>query len=145
VKSIKLATRKDKVLVTVLQLLKQGWPEKLTLEHEFLQPFHNKRNELSQVQDVLTWGVRVVIPTSLRSTILKDLHSCHLGIVRKKSIARQYVWWPNIDKDIKQLGESCETCCQQRLDPAKAPLYPWRFPDDPWTRLHVDLAGPFST
>lgn len=27
--------------------------------------------------------------------------------------------------------------------PSTAPLHPWEWPEKPWTRLHVDYAGPF--
>lgn len=29
------------------------------------------------------------------------------------------------------------------MSPPTAPLHPWELPDKPWTRLHVDYAGPF--
>ena len=143
VKSIGQATSKDKVLSKVLLLMKQGWPDKLNSDSDDLTAFHGKRQELSVVQGVLVWGVRVIIPSSLQKSILEDLHSCHLGIVKMKSLARQYVWWPNIDSDIEQLCRTCEHCCVHRPDPAKAPLHPWKFPEEPWQRLHADLAGPF--
>ena len=32
---------------------------------------------------------------------------------------------------------------QNQKSPAKAPLHPWEWPERPWSRLHVDYAGPF--
>lgn len=29
------------------------------------------------------------------------------------------------------------------MSPSTAPLHPWEWPEKPWTRLHVDYAGPF--
>jgi len=31
----------------------------------------------------------------------------------------------------------------QPRSPPEAPIHPWVYPDRPWQRLHVDLAGPF--
>ena len=60
-----------------------------------------------------------------------------------KSLARQFIWWPNINQEIEQVGKSCRKCCESRENPPNAPLHPWEFPERPWQRLHVDLAGPF--
>jgi len=143
VKFIRQATAKDKVLCKVMLFMQQGWPERLGTVCDSIRAFHCKRTELSVVQRVLTWGIRVVIPSELRKSILDDLHSCHLGIVKMKSLARQHVWWPNIDSDIEKFCGTCEHCCQNRPDPPNAPLHPWKFPELPWQRLHMDLAGPF--
>ena len=48
-----------------------------------------------------------------------------------------------LDKDIKSLGRSCETCQTVKSNLAAAPLHPWVWPDTPWTRIHVDYTVPF--
>ncbi len=60
-----------------------------------------------------------------------------------KNFARSYVWWPGLDADITSTVEQCETCQVNRPAPAKAPLHPWEWPSRPWSRIHVDHAGPF--
>ena len=60
-----------------------------------------------------------------------------------KSVARSYVWWPNMDAEIEQTVRGCEPCQSSRHLPAAAPLYPWSWPAHPWDRLHLDYAGPF--
>ena len=70
--------------------------------------------------------------------MLQELHG-HLGMTRKKSLARMYVSWPRLDKDIDNLVRICQA--NQPVPPA-APLHPWSWPTRPWARLHVDYAGP---
>ena len=59
-----------------------------------------------------------------------------------KTMARLYVWWPNVEASV-------EACCKARnvcVVTAPAPtanLSPWPLPDEPWDRIHVDFAGPF--
>ncbi len=89
------------------------------------------------------WGIRVVIPSSLQQQILNQLHECHFGIVKMKSLARQHVYWPNIDQQIENVARSCISCQQQASNPPNSPLHPWQFPERVWQRLHIDLAGPF--
>ncbi|XP_033761665.1 uncharacterized protein K02A2.6-like [Pecten maximus] len=60
-----------------------------------------------------------------------------------KSVARSYVWWPNIDKQIEQLCSSCLGCQRSGHMPKSAPVHPWEWPSNPWQRIHVDFAGPF--
>lgn len=34
--------------------------------------------------------------------LLKDLHAEHLGMVKMKQLARKYMWWPKLDKEIEE-------------------------------------------
>ncbi|CAL8071712.1 unnamed protein product [Orchesella dallaii] len=142
--AIKKATAKDLILSRVISYSKSGWPAQLPEADKNLQPFFIRRYELTVVQDVLMWGIRVVIPSTLHLNVLQQLHDSHLGIVKMKSIARQFVWWPNIDEQIENTCKSCVHCQQNQPAPASAPLHPWQFPQRPWQRLHMDLAGPLD-
>jgi hypothetical protein len=42
--------------------------------------------------------------------------------------------------DKVKTGLVCQTNAKT---PATAPLHPWEWPEHPWTRLHIDYAGPF--
>ena len=62
---------------------------------------------------------------------------------KMKSLARDHVWWPGIDKELEALAKSCQDCAAVKQTPAKAPLHPWTWPTQPWERIHIDFAGPF--
>ena len=91
---------------------------------------------------VILWGSRVVVPEVARKSVLAELHETHPGTSRMKSIARSYVWWPNMDYDIESIVQQCAQCQQLRNLPPVAPLQPWEWPEKPWSRLHQDYAGP---
>lgn len=61
-----------------------------------------------------------------------------------KGFARGYVWWPGLDQDIECRVRCCVPCQESRNAPARAPVHPWEFTTRPWSRLHVDFAGPFQ-
>lgn len=83
------------------------------------------------------------MPESLQQYVLKELHEGHPGMVRMKSLARGHVYWPRLDQQLEELVGSCDDCRQYQTLPPKAPVNPWRWPTEPWQRIHVDFAGPF--
>jgi hypothetical protein len=117
-----------------------GWPSECPKEE--LRPFWLHKDELTIESDCLLWGIRVVIPTQLRSSLLLSLHQGHPGVVRMKALARNHLWWPGLTQDIEETARKCDTCQQKTHDPAPVPLHPWEFPTRPWQRLHIDFAGP---
>ncbi|KXJ09330.1 uncharacterized protein K02A2.6 [Exaiptasia diaphana] len=94
---------RDSVLSKVLRYLELGWPDSID---DDLRPYHNRRNELSLEQGCVN---RIVIPSNLQPEVLEMLHEGHVGIVKTKSFARRYVYWPGIDKDIEQAVRVCNT------------------------------------
>ena len=72
------------------------------------------------------------------------LHKAHPGAVRMKKLARGYMWWPGMDGQIEQCVKECMVCQNSRKAPQVAPLHPWTWPDKPWSRIHIDYAGPFQ-
>ena len=39
--------------------------------------------------------------------------------------------------------KSCEACQVNQKAPPNVPLHPWSWPSKPWSRVHIDYAGPF--
>ena len=109
-----------------------------------LTPYKRRFDELVAEEGILMWGYRVIIPTKLRPTILQELHEAHPGITRMKALARSYFWWPGIDNDIEAIVGSCESCQQHQNMPESAPMHMWEPASKPWSRLHLDHAGPFQ-
>ena len=59
-----------------------------------------------------------------------------------KRLACQLVWWPTLDSDIENMVKSRSTCAASGADPLPTVLHPWEWPRQPWSRIHVDYAGP---
>uniref|UniRef100_A0A5S6QPI0 RNA-directed DNA polymerase n=1 Tax=Trichuris muris TaxID=70415 RepID=A0A5S6QPI0_TRIMR len=123
--------------------MERGWPERARLPDE-LKVYFEKKDELSFEDGILLRQGRIVAPTRLRDRILAMLHEGHPGIVAMKSMARFQVWWPGIDKEIEKHVNQCEPCQRNRQRPPEVPLIPWNVPTEPWTRIHVDIAGLFE-
>ncbi|GAA6089209.1 uncharacterized protein K02A2.6-like, partial [Tachysurus ichikawai] len=137
--TIQKETRNDPTLSKVYDITVLGWPAQ---GHSLYPAFSARREQLSVCQGTLMCGLRVVIPSKLRSKILETLHEGHLGTVKMKNLARSYMWWPGIDKQIEDLAKTCPGCQRTQNSPPLAPLHPWEWPSTPWQRVHVDFAGP---
>ena len=138
---IQRETRRDSVLSKVVTYIQTGWPAVVSPE---LKPVKSRETELGLEGGCLMWGSRAVIPTKLQAIVLDSLHESHPGISRMKSIARSYVWWNGIDKAIQNVAQACLHCQAVKASPPAAPLHPWLWPNSPWTRIHMDFAGPFQ-
>ena len=118
-----------------MRFVKEGWPHAFSEE---LKDF-KKLNSLSTENSCL-YGLRVIIPSTLRNHILKLLHLGHFGMQRMKQLARSTVYWPRIDFDIDDLCPKCTSCGQFQNKPGKPSIHPWMMPEKPWSRLHLDHA-----
>ena len=138
-RDIRTWTRRDQQLSKVLTYALEGWPNRVDTT---LAPYSNRRTEISTENGCLLWGNRVIVPPQGREAVIRELHETHPGITRMKAIARSYVWWPRMDSAIEEAVKSCTECQQNASATPSAPLHPWDWPESPWSRLHIDYAGP---
>ena len=130
-------TAKDPILSQLMRFVKEGWPHAFSEE---LKDFKKLENSLSTENGCVFYGLRVIIPSTLRNHILKLLHLGHFGMQRMKQLARSTVYWPRIDFDIEDLCRKCTSCGQFQNKPDKPSIHPWMMPGKPWSRLHLDHA-----
>ena len=107
-------TAKDPILAQVMRFVKEGWQHAFSEE---LKDFKKLENSLSTENGCLFYGLRVIIPSTLRNHILKLLHLGHFGMQRMKQLARSTVYWPRIDFDIEDLCRKCTSCGQFQNKP----------------------------
>ena len=139
--NVKEWTTKDPVLAQVRRHTLLGWPE--TPLGDDLKPYQSRSSELSVLDGCILWGSRVIVPPQGRQAVLNELHQSHPGTSRMKALARSYIWWPQMDLEIEKCVKSSSVCQQSRNSPPPAPLHPWQWPSEPWSRLHLDFAGPY--
>lgn len=130
-------TKNDPLLCRILGYIMFGWPLSPSSEEE--KAFFSRKEELYTELGCILFKYRIVIPTTLREKVLKEIHVGHIGMNKMKSLARNYVYWPNLDADIEATGRACATCRAVRDAPPRAPLHPWEFPLHPWRRIHADF------
>lgn len=130
-------TKKDPELSNILKLLQSG---KCLARAGYKTPQINYKI----AANCLVLEHKVVIPTTLRSAVLKELHTAHLGMTKMKGLARSFVFWPGIDADIERTAKACENCTRHAHAPPQFRQHHWEYPQGPWERIHIDYAGPFA-
>ena len=128
---IKQHQEADGVCQQIIEICQSGWPKKSSLLPE-VKPYFPVSGELTVENSLLLRGGRIIIPPSLRKTLLDKIHSGHQGITKCREMARQSIWWPGISKQLKELIQSCHECLKaqkqrpQQLTPTLLPTLPWQ-------------------
>ena len=136
-------TDQDLTLSKVKRCVLEGWPDRPDCKED-LSPYVQRRLEFGVEEGCVLWGCRVVVPQKGRERALEMLHEAHPGMARMKALARSYMWWPGMDKEIERYVKGCQDCQSTRKDPPPLPLHPWSLPGKPWSRIHIDYAGPME-
>ncbi|XP_035206930.1 uncharacterized protein K02A2.6-like [Stegodyphus dumicola] len=123
-------TEMDAELSPLLRMLQSGGELK------------GREMEYSLQDGCIMYGQRVCIRKRYRDNVLKELHHGHLGAVKMKAIARSYVFWNGIDKDIENTSKNCSEYAKHKIDPPKVKVHHWEYPNAPMERIHIDYAGP---
>ena len=100
---VQAATRRDPILSKIVDYMRRGWPKQVP---DSIRPYQSKQ-EITIESECLLWGIRVIIPKRLQDRILQTLCQNDPGVTRMKAIARSYMWWLGIDKDIENLTKYC--------------------------------------
>ena len=60
-----------------------------------------------------------------------------------KEEARKFIFWPQMNIDIEEMAKSCDMCSRKNRQ-AKEKILEWPEESEPWSRLHIDYAGPID-
>ncbi|XP_062700701.1 uncharacterized protein K02A2.6-like [Aedes albopictus] len=138
-------SQKDATLKQVSSFVQCGWPSNVSqLMDPAVKKFYARRDGLQLIDNCVMFGDRIIVPQRYRKQVLKQLHRGHPGMERMKAIARSYVYWPDVDGDVEQYVRQCRACADAAKSPRKTTLESWPIPTKPWSRIHIDYAGPID-
>ena len=133
------ATKEDTVLQLLKSQIKKGWPLRQKEVDSRIAPFFPHKNELTETSGIILRGSRIVVPSIMRSDMVKLLHKGHMGEVNIKRRAKTAVFWPNINSHLTDIVKNCETCQEYRNKQSNEPLLPHDVPEKPWVKEGTDL------
>jgi len=100
-------TRCHPVLSKVHQFTLNGWP--YHCQDVQLHPYLSQKAELTIESGCILWGNRVIVPQG-QAQVIAELHEAHPGLSRMKALARDYAWWPNMDRQSEDAVKRCQQC-----------------------------------
>lgn len=133
------ATEQDPVMQTLKTTILMGWPPEREEVPVHIREFWTYRDELTLHNGVLFKNQRLIIPKALRTEVTSRIHSSHLGIEACLRKARDLVFWPSMNSEIKEAVTNCSICAEFQAKQQKQPMQSHEIPDRPWSRLSSDL------
>lgn len=136
---LRAAAREDPDYNQLVTCVTSGFPSNRYDLHRSVLPYWKLRDSLYADGELVLYGQRIVVPMAFRRRTLARLHDSHRGVEATKRRARQTVFWPGIDSDIKSTIDACESC--QILQPSQQqePLLCDDHPTRPFESVSADF------
>ena len=93
-----------------------------------------------------------MVPHSLRADMLKEIHRSHIGIGGLKEIhrshigiggclrrARELLYWPRMNAEVKDYVSMCSVCQSYQPEQCRQTLQPHEMPSHPWSKVGADI------
>ena len=136
---LKHETAQDKTLQALAEVIKVGWPaDKRDIALD-VRAYHNVRDELTVENGIIFRGQRCVVPSSLRREVVEKLHTAHMGIDACLRRARECVYWPGLNGQIKDHVQACQTCQMYAQKQPRETFLSTEVPTRPWSVVAADL------
>ena len=136
---IREATRLDETLKHLSDVIVNGWPETKNSLHTCLLPYFGYQDEFTIQDGLIFKGERVVIPSSLRKETKEAVHSSHIGVEGCLRRARECIFWPGMNSELKEYMSKCEICNKYKSSQQKESLMSHELSDRPWEKVGVDI------
>ncbi len=136
---IRSATQADDTMQVLKSVILQGWPDDKADLPSQVMPYFHYHDELTIQDGLIFRGERVCIPLGLRQVMKEKIHSSHIGIEGCLRRARECIFWPNMNADVKDYIQRCEVCKAFPTSNQKESMIPHEIPDRPWSKIGVDL------
>ena len=129
----------DKEMQMLKNVIITGWPNNCKDVPELIRPYFKFRDELSVDNDIVFRGTCIIVPSCLRSYMIKQIHYAHTGIDATIRHGRDILFWPNMCAELKNYVASCKICNKYNYHQGKEPLKSHNFPSRPWSKVGMDI------
>lgn len=116
-----------------------GWPTAKENCNASAKIYYSLKDDLSVVDELIFKGNALIIPSTMRNSMLNQVHNGHQGLNRCLEQLRNIVYWPNMNTDLKNKIEQCEACLMYRKSNTKEPILWHDETSLPWQKVGMDL------
>ena len=128
-------TSKDHILSKLITAIR----EEFSTNYNEISDYIRYRDSLYITDGVILYQDRVVVPLTLRTAILSNLHSAHQGVSAMQSRAQAIVFWPGMSLDIQKTRSRCRECNRNAPSQAPLPSEPAIPPLTPFEQIFADF------
>ena len=146
VQEIEEATKADATLQAVSKAIETGnrqeGPKQSDVDSVAYTAWQKVKEELTVgvTAQIILRGTRIAVPRKLQERVVNLAHEGHQGVVKTKSLLREKVWFPGIDKLVEKKVESCCACLISTPESKREPLKMSPLPKAPWSEVSMDFA-----
>ena len=103
-------TTQDEELALLKHIVQTGWPQDIHDLPKEIQPYWTFHEEMTIEDGLLLKGTHIIIPQTLHKEMIQLLHTGHLKLEKCLNRAKQYMYWPSLYDELKDLITNCTTC-----------------------------------
>jgi hypothetical protein len=134
-----IAHRTRLELSDLSRMIVHGWPDTKSETPLSVREYWDPRDLLSVTDGIVYIGMKIVIPPSLRSHMLKLIHESHSGIVKCKQRAREVMYWPTMNTTIEEEIRNSSKCATYQHKQSYEPLKPTTTHEIPYDEVGCNL------
>ena len=120
-------------------MITAGWRDDIKDVPKALQPYHGQCDSFTVEDGLILHGEAIIVPPGEKKKVLKQIHQGYLGTSKYQYRTRQCIYWPGINKDIKQQVEACTTYQRPWPQELRQQLKPTPPYEQPWQQLWADF------
>ena len=117
----------------LVDAIHNGFPDTPSAMPSAIRTYYQYREKITEYDGVILYKDRIVIPPTLRASVLQALHSAHQGVSMMVSRAEGSFFWPGKTSAIEETRARCTAC--NRMAPSQPnppptpptrPVYPFQ-------------------
>lgn len=139
INEIREETVKDASLKMLRTYIQEGWPRYIHDVPDEIKVYFKFKSELSLQDDLIIRNDRIVIPRSLRSTMLNKVYAAHGGIEATLKLARENIFWPGMSGAIRDSVKECDICQEFTDKQSNPPMQTHEIPSARFQTVSMDL------
>ena len=136
------ASQADDTFAILKYTIQKGWPSNIKELQSEIQAFWTFQEELTIEDGLILKGTRIVIPSQKQAEVLKLIHEGYQGLTKCKLRAKETVYWPSLNGQLKKLVPNCQLCLkylQSKCKLTQNMSLGQEIPAFPWTKLATDI------
>jgi hypothetical protein len=135
---IREAAADDPEMSVLRQYVRDGWPADNRHIDVRARPYSQFRDEIVEEDGILCRGTRVIIPQVLRRMMIERTHSAYLGADSCLRRARQCIYYPGMNNDLRVFISQCVPCNQYGKKQPYESLRQHEVPSLPFSKIALD-------